>query len=675
MKNYLFIKRGLLSAFIVLISFVSAHAVNVTVTLTTSTSSPIEGAIVQYNQYSGGWQYFGTTDVNGEVIGDMPTLNATSQYAKVRLFYNGQRSLLVQQNIVIDNTIDFNTIPVSLSLKNSNGDDIESDNAQYYASGWKTFGDGGTPETIELLPGSLYFKVWLNGLNTHLYRNISNDPDIIFTTAKVKFHFTGNSWYYNPYAGGNPWKLLETDSIELFPNKLMRFRFNGAGYPFALKYLIIPEEGIDKTVQFVKFTSSLGNGIDDAPTQVFIDNWIAGNKTINNGTCINLLDGMVDTVTTRLYHGGAYQDIEQDLSEDSFIDFNTVLATMSLKDSQENQLEFDDAEYYANGWQNFPLITPGGGLELLPQNYPFRVHYAGGSSMKSQDINADPNVGFQTVAVTMQLKDSRGNDLASSNAIYSDGSWMQFGDGITTETIELLPSEYKFRVLYAGAIMDRDQNVGEDATVNFTTVPVTLNVYDDNLNVVEGYDATYSFAGSIPFGDGLSPEVVELLPVTYTFSVMYDGEELVKSQNSALNPNVKFTSGDAIPALNIEDIIAMELAEEKALLDQLDKEENLPIIDAAVSFTQTSATIYPNPFTTNTSINYKVMEEGNVTITIYDINGNVVSVLKDGVAYKGEHQLFWDGTDTMGNKLPTGTYIYKSVINGKIDSKALILQR
>ncbi len=50
----------------------------------------------------------------------------------------------------------------------------------------------------------------------------------------------------------------------------------------------------------------------------------------------------------------------------------------------------------------------------------------------------------------------------------------------------------------------------------------------------------------------------------------------------------------------------------------------------------------PNPFTTTTTISYKMNTAANATITLYDIFGREVSVLADGMQSQGEHTLTID---------------------------------
>jgi hypothetical protein len=51
---------------------------------------------------------------------------------------------------------------------------------------------------------------------------------------------------------------------------------------------------------------------------------------------------------------------------------------------------------------------------------------------------------------------------------------------------------------------------------------------------------------------------------------------------------------------------------------------------------------YPNPFNAQTIISYTLPQAGPVTLSIYNIMGQKVATLIDGVQQAGEHQVIWD---------------------------------
>jgi len=85
--------------------------------------------------------------------------------------------------------------------------------------------------------------------------------------------------------------------------------------------------------------------------------------------------------------------------------------------------------------------------------------------------------------------------------------------------------------------------------------------------------------------------------------------------------------------------------------------QNFPAISGVPNF--------PNPFNSTTTISYTIANKGLVELTIHDIQGRVIRVLKSGVQSAGEHQLTWDGTDTHGLAVTSGVYFCRLQLGSK----------
>lgn len=79
----------------------------------------------------------------------------------------------------------------------------------------------------------------------------------------------------------------------------------------------------------------------------------------------------------------------------------------------------------------------------------------------------------------------------------------------------------------------------------------------------------------------------------------------------------------------------------------------------------------PNPFITNTSINYNLNVDGMVFIAVYDVNGRIVKNLIWQNQSAGEQRIVWDGTDNSSNRAPSGKYFISISMNGKSINKAI----
>ena len=54
---------------------------------------------------------------------------------------------------------------------------------------------------------------------------------------------------------------------------------------------------------------------------------------------------------------------------------------------------------------------------------------------------------------------------------------------------------------------------------------------------------------------------------------------------------------------------------------------------------------YPNPFNPVTSIGFEIPEESMVKVVIYDLRGQEVATLMDGMSVAGRHSINWDATE------------------------------
>ena len=72
---------------------------------------------------------------------------------------------------------------------------------------------------------------------------------------------------------------------------------------------------------------------------------------------------------------------------------------------------------------------------------------------------------------------------------------------------------------------------------------------------------------------------------------------------------------------------------------------------------------YPNPFNPETWIPYQLAESADVTLTIYDMKGEMVRRLALGHQAAGMYQsrsraAYWDGRNQLGEPLASGLYFY-----------------
>ena len=77
------------------------------------------------------------------------------------------------------------------------------------------------------------------------------------------------------------------------------------------------------------------------------------------------------------------------------------------------------------------------------------------------------------------------------------------------------------------------------------------------------------------------------------------------------------------------------------------REEHPPTIPIACGLFQN----YPNPFNAATTLSYMLPKSGSVTISIYNLLGQRVATICEGIQQAGQHSITWDASD-----FPSGVY-------------------
>jgi hypothetical protein len=508
----------------------AADTITVTVKLLDSNNVGISGQPVQY--YSGGWQTFGTTDGSGAATKDLPS--GTYSFG---VNYVGARQEK-SQNIGTDPLVVFQTNLVTMKLLNSGGSTELSGTAQYYASGWKTFGGGTTTTTMELLPGTYSFGVNYVGARQEKSQNIGT------TATEVDFQTTSVTM-----------KLRKSDGITDLSADLAQYYANG---------------------------------------------W----KTFGGGSTPSTMELLPGNYSFGVNYIGARQEKSQNIGTTATeVDFQTTSVTMKLLDGDNNQINADLAQYYANGWKTFGTGSTTSTMELLPVNYSFGVNYGGSRLEKSQNVNQDPVVIFNGTNVTLQFTGDiqyyangwktftkptmtllpgnytfqfsgntypatqiniqvTGSDMEDSIAyirlINHSGAGISGGtsqdyvsgwqnipgttnsQGVIIAIIPGLKSTLSFSMNYAGARQEMSQNIASNSFVLFQTKVVTMKLLDSVGTTDLHGTSQYYASGWKTFGTGTTETTMELLPGTYSFGVNYAGARQEKSQNITTDPVVLF---------------------------------------------------------------------------------------------------------------------------------------
>jgi hypothetical protein len=91
-------------------------------------------------------------------------------------------------------------------------------------------------------------------------------------------------------------------------------------------------------------------------------------------------------------------------------------------------------------------------------------------------------------------------------------------------------------------------------------------------------------------------------------------------------------------------------------------------------FVNSLAQNYPNPFNPTTEIAFSLRERANVALRVYNVRGQLVATLVDGVLTAGVvHKATWDGQNRAGQSVASGVYFYRLVTKGYTKTRKMVL--
>ena len=286
----------------------------------------------------------------------------------------------------------------------------------------------------------------------------------------------------------------------------------------------------------VQLKNSLGNLIDAGTVQYYSGAWRNFGTTTNGVANKELLP---INYSFRMAYEFASLDKQQNISNDPTVVFQTVNASVQLKNSLGNLIDAGTVQYYSGAWRNFGATTNGVATkELLPINYSFRMVYEFASIDKQQNLLNNPTVVFQTVNAAVQLKNSSGNLIDAGTVQYYSGAWRNFGtttNGVANK--ELLPINYSFRMAYEYVSNDKQQNLSTNPVVNFTTVLCSVKVSNTTNQPLSNANVKYYSGAWRDFGitnaDGVTTK--ELLPANLSFRASVGNVSMDKQQDITAN--------------------------------------------------------------------------------------------------------------------------------------------
>ena len=74
---------------------------------------------------------------------------------------------------------------------------------------------------------------------------------------------------------------------------------------------------------------------------------------------------------------------------------------------------------------------------------------------------------------------------------------------------------------------------------------------------------------------------------------------------------------------------------------------------------------YPNPFNPETTIGFYIAQESFVELAVYNVKGQKVAMLMNGICEQGKQQIVWQGRDDNGRLAGSGMYFIRLDVDGE----------
>ncbi|MCD6374881.1 MAG: T9SS type A sorting domain-containing protein [Caldisericaceae bacterium] len=82
---------------------------------------------------------------------------------------------------------------------------------------------------------------------------------------------------------------------------------------------------------------------------------------------------------------------------------------------------------------------------------------------------------------------------------------------------------------------------------------------------------------------------------------------------------------------------------------------------------------FPNPFNNSTTIRVFLPAPGRMRLSVFDVNGRLIQLLKAGYLTSGKHRFQWNGTNQKGEAVASGLYFYRAEFEDKTITRKMLL--
>ena len=285
--------------------------------------------------------------------------------------------------------------------------------------------------------------------------------------------------------------------------------------------------------------------------------------------------------------------------------------------------------------------------------------------------------------------------MSTENSIGDFGSSVAV-DGNGNYELALIPGDYVIGALYFNSqVLDwTDENIDMEIQLQFyensltfegaTTVMVIEGTTTENVNFDFINNTSLEFNGQL--GNMVMGQVTsnnEINMQSTVVSVLDLNGQVVSEQTINYDQNFSLTGlnqnqeyillashseyGTVEKEFSLSSMVHVEAIEFD--LSQMSTDNDQSQFPGRFSLSQN----FPNPFNPTTEIKYELPAESLVNITIYDVMGRKINALVNQEQSAGSYSLQWDATNSVGEAVPAGMYIYTIQAGKYTSTKKMVL--
>lgn len=355
--------------------------------------------------------------------------------------------------------------------------------------------------------------------------------------------------------------------------------------------------------------------------------------------------------------------------------FGTEISVSELLSTIRRALQVENRNLQLNGniyvWD--PAANGGNGDYLVLEEHkdhkilPFQAFW-----IKIENVG-----GNQNINVTATLE--RENLTASNSRLYKESNREEFGFSLTLGEGSMY-DDYQLAFNREGAVELDIQDAFKLHSINSDAISLYSRSGDSKLmkNVLP-YDLTGMMEIPLHF-DANGREVLNfgwegLSDIPDNWSVILTDKKLNKEINLRSVTDYRFTvSTDKVEKSLNEESDGPTLVTERPVSNEprfiltvnpgSRAQANGPDLPESVKLNPN----YPNPFNPATTISFELKEDSEVLLSIWNIVGQRVVTLVDGMKEAGEHTATWNASE-----MPSGIYIAQLEVGGEVFIRKMTL--